>query len=174
MSRHSARDIAILCALAATLVGAAVHAADALHDFSRYQIIIDRLPFGAMAGTGPETPQPPFSAHYTFVGTVKEDETKPLLAIIFDKEGSQTYFKAEGDTIGDTSVVKIEKADKGSVKLVLKQGLEVATLFLETKTGVGAAPPGPGTQPQPVVPGISPTPGTAQPGVRRIPFRRGG
>ena len=173
MSRHSARDIAILCALAATLVGAAVHAADALHDFSRYQIIIDRLPFGAISGTE-NIQQPPFSARYTFVGMAKEDDTTPLLAFIFDKEGNQTYFKAEGETIGDTTVVKIEKADKGPSKLVLKQGLEVATLLLETKTGVGAAPQTPGAQPQPGIPGVSPAPVPVQPGVRRIPFRRGG
>lgn len=173
MNQHAARDAAIVCALAGSLVGSTVHATDTPHDFSRYQIIVDRLPFGAMNGTD-NVPQPSFSAHYTFVGIVKEDDTKPLLAMIFDKDGSQTYFKAEGDTIGDTTVVKIEKADKGQVKLVLKQGLEVATLFLETKTGVGAAPPTPGAQPQPVIPGQPPGPVAPQPGVRRIPFRRGG
>jgi hypothetical protein len=173
VNQHSARNIAIVSALTANLVGAVVHATDTPHDFSRYQIIVERLPFGAMNGTE-NVQQPSFSAHYTFVGTVKEDDTKPLLAIIFDKEGSQTYFKAEGETIGDTTVVKIEKADKAQVKLVLKQGLEVATLLLETKTGVGAAPPALGTQPQPAIPGISPGPVPVQPGVRRIPFRRGG
>jgi len=173
VSQHSVRSIAVVCALTATLVGSAMGATDTLHDFSRYQVIIDRLPFGAMSG-GADVPQPSFSAHYTFVGLLKEDDTKPLLAVIFDKEGSQTYFKAEGDTMGETTVVKIEKSDKGQVKLVLKQGLEVATLSLETKTGVGAAPPVPGAQPQPGVPGVSPAPVPLQPGVRRIPFRRGG
>ena len=170
MNQHPARNTAIVCVLAGSLVGSAVHATDAPHDFTRYQIIVDRLPFGAVSGTA-DIPQPSFSAHFSFVGLAKEDDTKPLLAIIFDKEGSQTYFKAEGDTIGDTTVVKIEKADKAPVKLVLKQGLEVATLLLETKTSVGAAP---GAQPQPVIPGISPAPVPVQPGVRRIPFRRGG
>ena len=171
MNQHSARNTAIVCALAGSLVGSAVRATDTPHDFSRYQIIVDRLPFGAMSGAA-DIPQPSFSAHYNFVGTLKEDETKPLLAIIFDKEGSQTYFKAEGETMGDTTVVKIEKGDKGQVKLVLKQGLEVATLLLETKTS--GAPPSPGAQPQPAIPGISPAPVPPQPGVRRIPFRRGG
>ncbi len=173
MNQHAARNKVIVCALAGSLVGSAVHATDTLHDFSRYQIIVDRLPFGAMSGTA-DIPQPSFSAHYTFVGIVKENDTKPLLAIIFDKDGSQTYFKAEGETIGDTTVVKIEKADKAQVKLVLKQGLEVATLLLETKMSVGAGPPTPGGQPQPGIPGASPTLAPVQPGVRRIPFRRGG
>jgi hypothetical protein len=173
VNQHSARNTAIVCALAGSLVGLDVHATDTLHDFSRYQIIIDRLPFGAMSGS--ETvPQPPFSARFTFIGTIKEDDTKPLLAVIFDKEGSQTHFKAEGEMIGDITVVKIEKADKAPVKLVLKQGLEVATLSLETKTSVGPAPPAPALQPQPAIPGLPVAPVPVQPGVRRIPFRRGG
>ena len=172
MSQYPARTTATLCALAASLAGSSVHATDTAHDFSRYQIIVDRLPFGAMVGADAGAAQPPFSARFTFVGTAQLDDAQPLLAIIVDKEGSRTYFKAEGETIGETTVVKIEKADKGQVKLVLKQGLEVATLSMETKASVGAAPPAPGAQPQPYVPGQSP--GPVPPGVRRIPFRRGG
>lgn len=174
MSHRPARNTAILSALAASLAGSPVHAAvtQTAHDFSRYQIIVDRLPFGAMSGTGTEAPQPPFSARFTFVGTAQLDDKQPLMAIIQDKEGSRTYFKAEGETIGDITVVKIEKADKAQVKLVLKQGLEVATLTMETKTSVGAAPPVPSGQPQPMIPGQAPAP--PAPGVRRIPFRRGG
>jgi hypothetical protein len=173
VNQHSMRNAAIVCALAGSLVGSEVRATDELHDFSRYQVIIDRLPFGAMS-TADNAPQPPFSARFTFVGTTKEDDTKPLLAVIFEKEGSQTHFKAEGEMIGDITVVKIEKADKAPVKLLLKQGLEVATLFMETKTSVGAPPPAPVLQPQPAIPGIPAGPVPVQPGVRRIPFRRGG
>ncbi len=126
-----------------------------------------------MPGAADTTPQPPFSTRYNFVGIAKLDETQPLLAIIIDKEGNRTYFKAEGETIGDATVQQIEKADKGQVKLVLKQGLEVATLTMESKTSVGAAPPGGAQpQPQPGIPGQPPAPLPA--GVRRIPFRRGG
>lgn len=174
MIQHLVRNTAIVCALAGGHVYAAVQTTDSLHDFSRYQVIIDRLPFGAMNAADSNTPQPPFSARYTFVGMAKEDDAKPLLAVIFDKQESQTYFKAEGEMIGDTTVIKIEKADKAPTKLVLKQGLEVATLFMETKTGVGAAPPTPSAQPQPAIPGLPVAPVPVQPGVRRIPFRRGG
>jgi hypothetical protein len=173
VSQHLVRNAAIVCTLAGSQVYAAVQATDALHDFSRYQVIIDRLPFGAMSG-GESAPQPPFSARYTFVGMAKEDDSKPLLAVIFDKQENQTYFKAEGEMIGDTTVMKIEKADKVPTKLVLKQGLEVATLFMETKTSVGAAPPTPAAPPQPAIPGMPVAPVPVQPGVRRIPFRRGG
>ncbi len=173
MIQRLLRNTAIVCALAGGQVYAAVQATDELHDFSRYQVIIDRLPFGAMS-TADNAPQPPFSARFTFVGTVKEDETKPLLAIIFDKQENLPLFKAEGEMIGDISVVKIEMADKAPTKLTLKQGLEVATLFMETKTSIGAAPPAPAIQPQPAVPGLPVAPVPVQPGVRRIPFRRGG
>jgi hypothetical protein len=162
----------MLCALVLVLAETLVRGNEPAHDFARYQVIVDRLPFGAMSGMGPDVAQPSFSARYTFVGTAKLDEAQPLMAIILDKEGSRTYFKSEGETIGDATVVKIEKADKAQVKLVLKQGLEVATLMMETKASVGAAPPAPGAQPQPTIPGQPPGPPT--PGVRRIPFRRGG
>jgi hypothetical protein len=170
VSQHTA----IFLALIAGLTGLTVRADETSHDFGRYQIIDDRAPFGALIGSADTAPQPSFSANYSFVGTAKLDETQPLLAIIQDKAGNRTFFKAEGETIGDVTVIKIEKTDKAQVKLVLKQGLEVATLSLETKTSVGAAPPAPAGQPQPAMPGLPPGPASAQPGVRRIPFRRGG
>jgi hypothetical protein len=173
MNQYPARNMAIACALAVSLVGSNARATDELHDFSRYQVIIDRLPFGAMSGAD-NAPQPSFSTRFTFIGTAKEDETKPLLAIIFEKDGNQTHFTAEGEMIGDVTVMKIEKADKAPTKLVLKQGLEVATLYMDTKTQVGAAPPAPVIQPQPAIPGMPAAPVPVQPGVRRIPFRRGG
>jgi hypothetical protein len=171
VNQHPTRNTVIICALATTLFGLTVRGDETSHDFSRYQIIVDRSPFGPMSGMAPEVAQPSFSARYTFVGTAKLDDAQPLMAIILDKEGSRTYFKSEGETIGDATIVKIEKMDKGPVKLTLKQGLEVATLTMETKASVGAAPPPPGAQP-PAVPGQTLAP--PGPGVRRIPFRRGG
>ena len=173
MGQRTPTRTSILLALAASLTALAVRADETSHDFARYQIVVDRAPFGALIGAADNAPQPSFSANYSFVGTAKLDDTQPLLAIIQEKAGNRTFFKAEGETMGDVTVVKIEKTDKAQVKLVLKQGLEVATLSLETKTSVGAAPPAAG-QPQPVVPGLPPGPASAQPGVRRIPFRRGG
>jgi hypothetical protein len=155
--------------------GATAHAAtDATHDFARYQVILDHAPFGAMAGPSTDTQQPPFSARFTFVGTVKLSDNEPLQAIILDKEGNHVYFKGEGEDVGTAVVVKIEKDDKGGAKLVLKQGLEVATLVMDGKSaGTGPAPGSPAAAAgQPPQPGQPPIPG--QPGVRRVPFRRGG
>ena len=163
--------MALLCALAVSLGGAATHGAEVSRDFTRYQIILDRSPFGPIAGTV-DVPQPGFSTRFTFIGIVKLDDTQPFLAVIIDKEGNRTYFKAEGETVGTATVVKIEKPDRAPAKLVLKQGLEVATLTMDTKASVGAAPPA--SQPQPSMPGQPQIPVPLQPGVRRIPFRRGG
>lgn len=174
MGQYSPAKTAVFLTLAASLTALAVRAEETSHDSTRYQIIVDRAPFGALIGSTDNAPQPSFSANYSFVGTEKLDDSQPLVAIIQDKAGNRIFFKAEGETMGDVTVVKIEKADKGQVKLVLKQGLEVATLSMETKTSVGAAPPAPAGQPQPAIPGMPPGPVPVQPGVRRIPFRRGG
>lgn len=160
--------ISTLLVAGATLLSAraAVPAAD-IHGFSRYQIILDRSPFSPPAGSA-EVQQPNFAARYSFIGTVKPDETNPLMAVIQDKEAAnRIYFKEEGETIGAVTIVSIGQSP--GAKLVLKQGLETATLTLETKASVGAAappPPIPGAGSQPPVP-------LGQPGVRRIPFRRG-
>lgn len=161
--------ISTLLVTGATLLSArtSAPAADS-HDFSRYQIILDRSPFSPPAGSV-EVQQPNFAARYSFIGTVKPDETKPLMAVIQDKEAAnRIYFKEEGQTIGAVTIVSIGQSP--GAKLVIKQGLETATLTLETKAGVGAAVPPPAP-----VPGVGSQPPVplGQPGVRRIPFRRG-
>ena len=172
MRARASRSLGILWALSISASGVAAHATDGTHDSARYQIIVERAPFGQMT-TADNTPQPGFSTRFTFVGTEQEGPDQPLRAIIMDKEGgNHVHFKAEGDTIGAISIVKIEKTDKGTTKLVMKQGLETATLVLEPKTpGGGSSPGSPATGGQP---GQPPTPQPIPPGARRIPFRRGG
>jgi hypothetical protein len=166
------RNLAILSALAVGLSGVGVYAADGTRDFTHYQVIIDRAPFGQMNAADAAAAQPSFSTRFTFMGTAKPGEDQPWLAIIFDKEKNQMHFLKDGDTIGPVSVVKIERPDKGPAKLVLKQGLEQATLMLEAKAG-GAAPPPAGAAPAPQ-PGQPLRPMPIPPGARRIPFQRGG
>jgi hypothetical protein len=138
-----------------------------VHDFSRYQIILDRSPFGPPPGSA-DTPQPSFASRFSFIGTEKTNDNDPVTAIIQDKEANnRIYFKTEGETFGAVTIVSIGQSP--GAKLVLKQGLETATLTLETKASVGAAPPPPA--PGAPMPG-QPTP-AAPAGVRRIPFRRG-
>jgi hypothetical protein len=167
-----ARKLAALSAWAVSLSGVVVHATDATHDFTRYQVIIDRAPFGQMTAADAAAQQPPFSTRFHFMGTARMSDDQPWLAIIFDKEGNHVYFKMEGEAIGPVSVARIERPDKGPAKLVLKQGLEQATLTLEAKAGGAAAPPP--VAGQPPQPGQPPVPTPIPPGVRRVPFRRGG
>jgi hypothetical protein len=166
---------AILCAAAAALGSLPVGAADTTRDFSRYQIILDRAPFGKMDASADNPVQPGFSTRFTFVGIASEGDDQPLLAIIEENDTKHVDFKAEGESIGTVQVVKIEKSENGPTKLVLKQDLEVATLVLEAKAGSGSAA-GSGSPPpgQPAQPGQPQMPMPIQPGVRRIPFRRGG
>ena len=166
----------LLAAVSSMLSTGVSEQATDTHSFSRYQIIVDRAPFGAVSGTGADTPQPNFAARFTFIGTAKLNETQPLMAIIQDKESNnRTYFKSEGDAIGGVTIVRIERSP--AAKLVLKQGLETATLTLETKTGPGRPPPAPGPAAagQPTLPQPGQSPGASPPqGPRRVPFLRGG
>lgn len=170
MNRRAFRNLAAVCALAMSVCGTFARATDGTHDFARYKIILDRAPFGAMSGVTPEAQQPGFSTRFTFVGTAKLDDNQPLMAIILDKEGNHVHFKAEGESIGPVSIVKIEKADQAPAKLVLKQGLEVATLLMESKAARGGPPIAFPQPPQPGQPPIAPNPDL---GARRIPFARG-
>ena len=156
---------------AVVLAARAVGATDGAHDLGRYKVIIDRAPFCASAGAAAAA-QPNFANRYAFVGMVSTTENNRPLAIIQDKEqNNRIHFKAEGDTIDTVKVVKIEQSP---AKLVLQQGLEVATLSYQAH-GAGPLPvPAPGMAQS--TPNMA-APGTfvrTQPVPRRIPFRRGG
>jgi hypothetical protein len=174
MMTRTGHYLAILCTVTAGLGGVAAGAVEPTRDFSRYQIILDRAPFGQMGASADNAPQPSFSTRFTFVGTASEGDDQPLLAIIQENDTKHVDFKAEGESIGTVKVVKIEKSENGPTKLVLKQDLEVATLVLDAKPGTGAAPAGPSAPGQPAQPGLPGIPMPIQPGTRRIPFRRGG
>jgi len=163
------RCLVTACAVAAVSGAPASRGADAAHDFSRYQVILDKAPFGQIGASAENTPQPGFSTRFTFVGLASEGDDKPVLAVLLENDTKHVDFKSEGENIGPVKVVKIEKSETGQDKVVLKQDLEVATLTMEAKPGSGAAAPPPG---QPQMPGQPPMPMPMQPGIRRIPFRR--
>ena len=173
MTTRTLRNFTAACALGTSLCGTFACATDGTRDFARYQVIVDRAPFGAMGTTSADVPQPSFSTRFTFIGTAKEGD-KPLMAIVMDKEGKNVHFVAAGDKIGAVTVVKIEKLDRAPVKLVLRQDLEIATLLMDSKTaGSGAPPAMDAPPPQLMQPGQPPIPGAPQPGARRFPFARG-
>ena len=163
----------------AVLAARVIAAAEEARDPDRYKVIVDRAPFCASA-IAAAAAQPNFATRFAFVGVVSITEDDRPLAIIQDKEqNNRIYFKAEGDMIDTIKVVKIGQSPP---KLVLQQGLEVATLSYQARAGgpqpggpiMGMAQPTPGS----VAPGTAATvaPGFArtQPTPRRIPFRRGG
>ncbi|MEI6085654.1 MAG: hypothetical protein WCS70_15325 [Verrucomicrobiota bacterium] len=155
------------CLLFLVLTGAAV-----AEDFSRYQIVIDRSPFGPVTGPGPTEAAPGFSQRYQFVALVNSNGGQGVLqAIIFDKEANRSYFRAQGDSLDNN--VKVERIDLEPPKLVLKSGLETAQLTFQARAA-GPAPVAiarPGMPPQAEA---QPVPLPGQPNViRRIPFRRG-
>lgn len=174
MSLRARKYLEVLCAITAALGAVPAGATEPTRDFARYQIILDRAPFGKMDATE-AAQQPGFSTRFTFVGIASEDG-QPMLAIIQENDTKHIDFKAEGESIGPVKVVKIERSENGATKLVLKQDLEVATLMLEAKPGTGAGPaPGqPSSLGRPTPPGQPQVPTPGQPGIRRIPFRRGG
>jgi hypothetical protein len=161
-TRYAVLLAAVACALSAGVSGAATEQ----EGFARYQVILDRSPFGAPVGPGSasEAP-PPFSTRYAFVGVVKTASSGALLAIIQDRERNRPYFVAEGETIPNESV-KLVRIEHSPSKIVLQQGLEVATLaYQPAGAGVASAPSGVPQPAQPSAPVL---------GRRRIPFMRGG
>jgi hypothetical protein len=133
------------------------------HDFSRYQLIIERKPFGAMPGQETAGPTgPSWKDRFVFVGVVSSEDNSQVLAIILSPQANRTYFRAEGETIEDVKIVRIDRSVP-TPKLVLQQGLETATLAYQPTAVGGGGPAAPAIQ-QPGAP--------VPPGPRRVPFRR--
>ena len=138
-------------------------------DFTRYQIIIDRSPFGPVsAANAPET-VPNFAQRFQLVGIVTSNSSPDTaVAVLFDKEANRSWFKAEGEMIdGGVKVLRIQDALTAKAKVVLQFGLETASLSFPERSAVPVAAAVPG-QPQPA-PGAIPT---RPPFAGRIPFRR--
>lgn len=139
-------------------------------EFTRYQAIIDRSPFGAVGAMGVVAP-PGFATRFAFVGVVTALDTNRTLAMIQDKQSNRTYFRAEGESVEGIKVVRIERRP---AKLVMQQGLEQATLAYEQRPAA-AATSNPAVAGQPSGAPLPIGPGTPLPAApRRIPFRRGG
>ena len=158
----------LLCIAAAAMMASLRLYAEETHENSRYQIIIERNPFGAIAGANSAATQPNFATRFVLVGLVDSNSPEQRLqAIITDKEKNSTFFKSEGESIEDIKVLHIEPKP---AKAVIQKGLETATLtYAERPNASGSMPA--------TVPQVSPSPpGFAPPvpsRVGRIPFRRG-
>jgi hypothetical protein len=143
---------------------AGVGLAAEVHEFARYQVIIERAPFGSVSGRD-EARGPDFAQRYQFVGQVSTKDNQ-LLVIVHDKTTNRSYFRAPGENIEDVKVVRLERGSPP--RLVIQKGVEVATLVLQSRPSIsGPASSAPGAAPVPMTPEAGTTPG------RRIPFRRG-
>jgi hypothetical protein len=140
-------------------------------DFSRYQTIVERAPFGAVQGVAQDT-KPNWLERYQYVGNIVSNAGNgPVQAILFDKEASRSYFRAEGEMLDpDVSVVSID-INQRPPKIVLKKGLETGTLTFPERSTVASAPMP--SQAAPPVPGMPGAAAAQPPTIRRIPFRRG-
>jgi hypothetical protein len=153
--------------------------------FEHYQVIIDRSPFGAISGGGEAAPAPNWAERYTFAGLVPSAVSNQLLIVIHDSARNRATLVAEGDTLDEIKIVKLE-AKGEAPKVTIQKGLEVAALQMKTRdTPIAGVPSGPPpvqparvatAAPGQVVPAAPP--GSDQktvvmPARRRIPFRRG-
>jgi hypothetical protein len=154
-------------ALALFVVGNAFAAEP--HDLARYQIIVDRSPFGPVTVTGVPDAMPNFAQRFKLVGIVTSTGLPVTVqAVLSDKETNRTWFKAEGELIDDgVKVVRIQDALTSKAKVVLQFGLETATLTFAERSHTPVAT---ASQPAP-----QPAPGAVpvrQPNVGRITPRR--
>ncbi len=160
----------------AVLAFARAHAIESV-GFERYQVIVERSPFGTPAASGgPAAPAPGWAEAFTFVGVVPDPSSTNVLAIIQDKERS--YLRGVGETIGEAKVKEIVAAGRAS-QLVLQRGLETAPLRFKDPAAGGVPTLPAMVAGTPEVPKVQPaqTPtaggGVVMPPRRRIPFRRG-
>jgi hypothetical protein len=142
---------------------------------ARYQVIIERAPFGQVSGAGAAELAPNWLANYVFSGLIQSNSGNGAVQVIIStKDNSRWYFRAEGEAIdGGVTVAKIDQSQK-QPKVVLKNGLETGTLTFPERTAVAsAAPPAAAPLPGIAIPQAPGAPSAAVPaGVRRIPFRR--
>jgi len=129
-------------------------------DFSRYQAIIKRSPFG-----GQDLPdRPRWSEAWQFVGVfVSNSGTGPVQAILLNKETNRWFSRAEGEVVdSDVTLTKIDTTMRPPT-VVLKNGIETVSLSFPEHRALASASGTAGANANPVA-GSEP---------RRIPFRRG-
>ena len=139
-------------------------------DFVRYQVIVDRSPFGLVTAANMPEAVPSFAQRVQLVGIVTSTG-QPILvqAVLYDREATRSWFKAEGEMIdGGVKVALIQDPLTSKAKVVLQYGLERASLTFPERAAGSAATPVPG-QPTVNAPGAVPM---RPPFPGRIPFRR--
>jgi hypothetical protein len=147
--------VVLLVLLAAALPARATLSAEdpapaANTDFTRYQLILDRKPFGdsaaaaavAAAAAAANPNQPPLSSILKLVALEADDETGILQAGIVDLAGKKNHYLNVGDEEDGIKLIKAEyKADRALVRKGDQE--EWLTLGAGPKTPVPAGNPNP-------------------------------
>lgn len=107
--------------------------ADNPADFSRYQVILDRKPFG-VAPPPPVVAPPPLTAEQSFARTLRlsaiwENPDGSIRVGIIDANGNRNYFLGVGDV---EDGVELVSADYKNEEAVLRKGTEMAVLKLSS------------------------------------------
>jgi len=138
----------------------------------RYQVIVERSPFGKIEGSGGvlSATASNFLARFAFVGVIgSPGGAGGQLAVILDKAANESHFKSPGETIGDVVVERIEET-KPKRRLLLRRGIETGALVF----GEGAPAASVPTMARPALTPAPPgAPGSEVPVPRRrVPFIR--
>lgn len=131
-------------------------------DFSRYKVILERMPFGAEAppaplpGQGPDgQPLPPaesFTKNLKMCAVTRHALTGRLQVGLVDSASKKNYFIAVGDSEDGITVVE---ADYDGEKALLRKGEQEAWLSMSDVASMAAitgAAPAPGTPGRPALP----------------------
>ncbi len=143
--------------------------ANDLQDFARYQVIVDRSPFGPVTAAGVPEAVPGFAQRFQLVGIVTTTGFPvSAQAVLYDSEAKRSWYKAEGELIdGGIKVLRLQDPLTTKAKVVLQFGLETASLSFPERSAVPVPAAVPG-QPPPAPGAIAGRP----PFAGRIPFRR--
>ena len=143
-------------------------------EFVRYQIIIDKSPFGSVSAAGAAEVVKDWAQKYQLVALVVSNAGQGAVqAGIFDKEANRSYYRAEGEALENgIKILKIVQ-DQKQVKVTIQSGLDTAQLtFAQRSASPMMASAGPAPQAN-SIPQPGAQPNGAPAAVRRIPFRRG-
>jgi len=126
------RHAKLLSFLALPLLAAAARA-DETADFSRYQVIMDRKPFG-VAPPVPVAPPPPLTAEQSFARTLRlsgmwQRGDGSVRVAIIDANGNRNLYLSVGEMEEGIELVSV---DQQSEEAVLRKGTEMAVLKISS------------------------------------------
>lgn len=117
------------------VAGLVATAAVAAYDFSRYQVILDRKPFGT-APPPPPVVAPPISPEQSFARTLRmsaiyETEDGNVRVGLINLQGNRSFFLSVGESEDGIELVSASYKDE---EAVLRKGTEMAVLKLSSDT----------------------------------------